>query len=184
MIKALTHAHTLLKPPISQPDLKKHTGHFYQTYKYHFGSYKNACRLAGVPLPRKWKRGIDPRISRLSKRVVKRGGACLSEVYIDKTSPLEWQCKNGHVWQASQNDIFNGDWCPRCPTRKYRTLPIHKHTIEEMHRWAKKKGGKCLSEIYVNKDSKLKWVCDKGHVWEAAPNHIRKGSWCALCARR
>ena len=42
-------------------------------------------------------------------------------------------------------------------------------TIEEMKDIAKSRGGKCLSEIYTNKDTKL----------EKAPslNDIKKGDW-------
>ena len=46
---------------------------------------------------------------------------------------------------------------------------------------AKSKKGKCLSDTYVNIDSKLEWECDKGHRWETRPYLIRTGSWCPKC---
>ena len=47
---------------------------------------------------------------------------------------------------------------------------------------AEQRGGKCLSEKYVNNHTKLKWQCKKGHVWDAIPHGIKKGQWCPYCA--
>lgn len=57
-----------------------------------------------------------------------------------------------------------------------------KHSIEDMKRIAKERGGKCLSERYVNSQSKLIWRCSEGHEWETKPGHILNGSWCPYCA--
>ena len=59
-----------------------------------------------------------------------------------------------------------------------------KLTNEEMQEIAKKKGGKCLSTVYVNDRTKLKWQCEKGHKWEATPHGIKRGTWCPYCAGR
>ena len=56
-----------------------------------------------------------------------------------------------------------------------------KLTIEEMRMLASVKGGKCLSNDYVNLKTKLIWECSKGHTWEATPANIKKGSWCRIC---
>lgn len=37
-----------------------------------------------------------------------RGGKCLSKVYTDAHSKLEWECKHGHRWKATPNNIKNG----------------------------------------------------------------------------
>ena len=42
--------------------------------------------------------------------------------------------------------------------------------------------GKCLSTDYINIHKKLKWECEKGHVWSASANSIRRGSWCPTCS--
>lgn len=45
------------------------------------------------------------------------------------------------------------------------------------------RGGKCLSDEYVNIDSKLKWQCSHGHEWEAIAYSIKSGkSWCPTCS--
>jgi len=55
------------------------------------------------------------------------------------------------------------------------------HKIDEMREIANSRGGKCLSNKYVNSATKLTWKCSKGHVWDATPNSIKRGSWCSIC---
>lgn len=44
-----------------------------------------------------------------------RGGACLSDVYVNKEAKLTWQCHRGHVWRARAGSVKNaGRWCPAC----------------------------------------------------------------------
>ena len=43
-------------------------------------------------------------------------------------------------------------------------------------------GGECLSDIYVNNNSNLKWKCDKDHIWYASANKIKTAkTWCPEC---
>lgn len=51
-----------------------------------------------------------------------------------------------------------------------------------MQEIAKKRGGKCLSKVYKNARTKLRWECAKGHAWESVPYIVKKGSWCRICA--
>ncbi len=60
---------------------------------------------------------------------------------------------------------------------------MKKLTIEEMRSIAEERGGKCLSDTYVNAHTSLLWECTKGHQWEARPNNIKSGTWCPYCAR-
>jgi hypothetical protein len=43
-----------------------------------------------------------------------RGGRCLSTVYLDTHSHLEWECSEGHRWSAVPSGILRGAWCPTC----------------------------------------------------------------------
>ena len=38
------------------------------------------------------------------------------------------------------------------------------------------KGGECISEKYKNSNTKLKFKCSKGHIWEATPNSSERKS--------
>lgn len=98
-------------------------------------------------------------------------GKCLSLEYINTNTKMQWQCKEGHIWEARPMHVKRGGWCPTCAGKA-------KHTIEQMQELAAKKDGKCLSTEYINVYSNLKWQCHKGHQWEAKPTKIISGHWC------
>ena len=102
------------------------------------------------------------------------GGKCLSTKYINNRTKLLWECKNGHQWAVPYQNIQE-HWCPACAGR----LP---KTLEDMRKMAESRGGKCLSTVYKNTGSKLRWQCSKGHEWEAVPySLICAKSWCPIC---
>src|SRR4030042_5652277 len=108
----------------------------------------------------------------LMQQVAKsRGGRCLSDIYVGANSKLTWQCAKGHQWMARPTHIQQGSWCPEC-------AGMRRLTIDQMHHLAAARGGKCLSDIYVNSESKLLWQCAKGHRWMATPSNIKRGEWC------
>lgn len=56
-------------------------------------------------------------------------------------------------------------------------------TIEAMQAIATARGGRCLSDKYVNNHTPLEWECAEGHRWFALPSNVKKhGSWCNACA--
>lgn len=61
---------------------------------------------------------------------------------------------------------------------------LKKVTIETMQALAKAKGGKCLSAVYINNNTKLKWQCKRGHIWQTKVGHVKAGHWCPTCASR
>jgi hypothetical protein len=56
-----------------------------------------------------------------------------------------------------------------------------KLNIELMQKIANERGGVCLSKKYYNNKTKLKWRCEKEHVWLAMPRNILEGTWCPKC---
>ena len=113
-------------------------------------------------------------INQLHQTAEERGGKCLSDSYKDPFSILWWECGNGHRWEAVAKAVVNGSWCPSCAGNV-------KGTIEEMHKIAQERGGKCLSSTYINNATKLQWECSEGHRWETTPNKIKSGRWCPKC---
>ncbi len=106
-----------------------------------------------------------------------RGGKCLSELYINNKTSLLWECSEGHQWKAKPNGVKNGTWCPKCAGNV-------KGTILEMRRTAEERGGKCLSDTYVNANTNLLWECKEKHQWKSQPVHIKNGSWCPKCSHK
>lgn len=115
-------------------------------------------------------------IEEMHKIARDRGGKCLSIKYINNATHLLWECADGHQWKAIPSSIKRGGWCPICGG----SAPL---TIEEMHRIADDRGGKCLSEKYINAKTHLSWECANGHQWSARPGNVKRGQWCAVCAR-
>jgi hypothetical protein len=111
----------------------------------------------------------------------KRGGKLLSTFYINNQTKLRWRCAEGHIWDAIPNSIKRGSWCSKCGDKRAAIKRFtHTITIEEMQALAKDKGGECLSPSYDGTNTKLRWRCEKGHEWEAAPSHVMKGQWCRI----
>jgi len=44
----------------------------------------------------------------------RRSGKCLSLVYKNASTPMEWQCAAGHHWKATYNKVQQKHWCPFC----------------------------------------------------------------------
>jgi vacuolar-type H+-ATPase subunit E/Vma4 len=102
-------------------------------------------------------------------------GKCLSTVYTNNRTKLLWECEKGHQFWAKPNAIKDGDtWCPDCSGTK-------KLTLERMKEEASVRGGRCLSDEYINSGTKLKWRCANGHIWEAKWDEVRNGRWCPEC---
>ena len=110
-----------------------------------------------------------------------KGGECLSDSYIDARTKLSWKCKSNHIWGATPDSVRRGSWCPECG--RLSAADKLKGNIEEMEEIALSNGGKCLSEVYVNRITKLLWECGKGHRWFAIPMSVKKGSWCPICRK-
>lgn len=105
----------------------------------------------------------------------KKGGKCLSTEYVNLDTPLTFKCKKGHVWETPPfNIVYSKTWCPKCVANA-------KLDIETMREMAAARNGKCLSKKYINTTTKLKWKCEKGHIWESNPYNIRAGHWCPKC---
>jgi len=58
---------------------------------------------------------------------------------------------------------------------------MKKLTIGQMVKLAESQGGKCLSVIYINANTKLLWECSSRHTWMATPSKICQGRWCRKC---
>jgi len=107
----------------------------------------------------------------------KYGGKCLSAKYINANTKLKWQCNKGHVWESTPSSVRQGHWCLECSGSK-------KKNIYDMQHLAKMRGGKCVSTEYINNKTKLKWQCNQGHIWEAAPSSVASRTWCPICGQK
>jgi very-short-patch-repair endonuclease len=71
--------------------------------------------------------------------------------------------------------LLLNNWCPKCAGRLNNNI----NTIQKL---AIDRGGKCLSSIYKNNKTNLKWECGKcNHVWLARLDRVKSGTWCPNC---
>ena len=59
---------------------------------------------------------------------------------------------------------------------------MRKLTLAEIQQDAARRGGRCLSETYVDSLTLMDWECAKGHRWRAVAHAIRQNHWCKKCA--
>jgi hypothetical protein len=135
------------------------------------------CPICGI---KKRSRSHKLGIEAMHKIAAEQGGKCLSKEYENCEIKLKWQCKQGHKWEATPNNVKRGTWCPICGIKKRSRS--HKLGIEAMRKIAAEQGGRCLSKEYVDASTKLTWQCAQGHKWDSSPDSVKnQESWCPQC---
>ncbi|WP_157656411.1 hypothetical protein [Burkholderia ubonensis] len=61
-------------------------------------------------------------IEKMHELAAARGGSCLSTEYINRGTPLQWQCSSGHCWWTTPGSVVAGSWCPICSAILARTI--------------------------------------------------------------
>ena len=79
-----------------------------------------------------------------------RAGYFRSKTYLGSDKKHLWECSEGHRWEAAPEQVRHGSWCPLCGYEK--SANARRFTIDDMHRLAAARGGKCLSKNYINTD--------------------------------
>lgn len=54
--------------------------------------------------------------------------------------------------------------------------------LEEIKKIAIQRGGRCISDTYLNNTSALTFKCRNNHEWNTNWKNINKGSWCPVCS--
>ena len=109
------------------------------------------------------------------------GLKCLEVGYRNNYTKMMWQCICGDVFEASFHDVKSGKRCVnRC---KDNRGVVKKFGLDDCKRFAESKNGQCVSIEYVNCKTKLIWICEAGHVFEADFDHVKNSNrWCRNCA--
>ncbi len=155
-----------------------HLGHKWEAVP----SSVKAGRWCPICARKKQADSLRGTLNELKEIAKKRNGKCLSKNYKNQNSPVKWECHLGHKWDAVPSSVKAGTWCPICGRKKQ--ADSLRGTLNELKEIAKKRNGKCLSKIYKNQNSHVKWECHLGHKWEAVPSSVKAGKWCPICARK
>jgi len=120
-----------------------------------------------------WKSNIY--LKRYQEIAKEHEGRCISEKYESNLTPLEFECKEGHIFKMRPDHIKEGGWCWEC---FFNELRLGLEVFQEI---ARKKGGKCISEEYVNNRTPLKFECKNDHIFTMRPDVVKEGGWCWEC---
>lgn len=120
-------------------------------------------------------------ISTVREKVKEKGGKLLTEVYTDCRTKMEIECSKGHRWMTTWGIIRDDHWCPIC--RNENMAASMKLSISTFREKVEEKGGKLLSETYVDCRTKMEIECSKGHRWKTTWMIIRDDHWCPICRK-
>jgi hypothetical protein len=152
-------------------------GHQWKDNAAHIKSMNRWCPECKKNLRRK---RIQKKAITIMKEIAKsKGGKCLSsdDSYINDKSKLSFECAKGHKWKTSFGSIKGLDtWCPVCAGN----IPVPTSDLQKL---AKSRGGKLLSQEYINTREKYDWECSLGHKFSNTWGHIRSGQWCPTCSK-
>lgn len=174
-----------------------------ETYKYK--AICNVCGCERKASPCSLKENSCKRCSEKEKKTIddarflaqSRGGECLSDVYVNNYTPLEWKCSCGYVWMTSFNSVQSGNWCPKDGNNQKklsvkaswdnRRVNENILKLEEARSLANENGLVLVSKEYVSCDAPLVFLCSKKHEWNigmrAFRRAIKQGRGCTLCGK-
>jgi len=144
---------------------------------YRWKSSWDSIKNKGTWCP-KCANNLPATIEEIKAFVEAKEGICHTDVYINAHSKLDLECKCGNRWKVNWLSIkILGSWCPKCANENAGKKRL-KYKIEDLQDFAKKHNGECLSDVYINNETKYHWKCNKcGKDWWASWSNIRV-SWC------
>ena len=113
------------------------------------------------------------------KILEERGWKMLSKEYTDSETPLKVECDKGHQINMLRCRLTDGRPCKEC-TKIYGKYINVKGYYELYKDIIESKGGKMLSE-YINSDTKIKFICQRGHIVEKFTCELKSNKWCGEC---
>jgi len=97
-----------------------------------------------------------------------------------------WKCEKGHEWQATVNDRSRKRGCPYCARRKVcndNSLEYLKPNLAK--EWHPTKNKELHpSEVTINSNKKVWWLCENNHEWFEKISERSKGNNCPYCSGR
>lgn len=143
-------------------------GHLWTPIPYNIISGSRWCRVCA---------GMCPKAAEDKFRIIvtNKGGQVTGK-YVNVKTPVECICEKGHTWSPQPSDVTSGGtWClvcsghcPKATEERFRTKVISK-------------GGQVVGQ-YVNTQTPVECVCERGHLWKPRPNDITSGEkWCSTC---
>lgn len=116
------------------------------------------------------------------------------EEYTTNKKPIKHLWKAcGHVTKTMPQNVLKGNGCDIC--RRENLIEVGAVPRENRHLKASQEIDQKVLEAhgvkvkrdtktpYITDKTKLTWLCDQGHQWEARPTNIKQGQGCPQCAK-
>ena len=100
--------------------------------------------------------------------------------YKNSYTKIEFRCKEGHEWVTTPSSVLAGKTCLTCANiqSSLRQRKSHEQFVKEL-----KNIHPDITVIgeYVNSNTKIEFMCSKGHTWKSAPSNLLSGCSCPFC---
>lgn len=98
-----------------------------------------------------------------------------------------WKCQRGHSWQVEIYARTDGHGCPYCAGKMAWPGENDLLTLrpELVAQWHPTKNVKATPDrVTIGSRTKVWWLCEQGHEWQAQVNSRVGGAGCPYCANR
>lgn len=112
-------------------------------------------------------------IDEVNDQIADRGFVVVG-AYLGANTRNTFRCSNSHEWLAFGSSVLRGSGCPHCAGQARLNAELVNQRIADRQI--------ALIGKYVNKETKTNFQCANGHVWQAYPGHVMRGSGCPTCA--
>jgi hypothetical protein len=129
----------------------------------------------------------DDRLPLLIELLKKKQITVLSTKWIGVKDKYDFRCDVcGHEWSATGSHFFNTRRVGGCQKCSYAAVAdLNRLGLDEMHEFANKHGGVCLSESYGHIKDKYQFRCARGHEFEDIYNNMKfRDRFCPTCEGR
>ena len=102
----------------------------------------------------------------------------ISDNYISAKNKLRIKCnKHNHIFEMSWHELKNKNKkCPICKPLKFK-----KYTIDEIKKYANENNYNVLSDVYINSQEKLLFLCPQNHKFYMNFTSFKQGQRCPYC---
>lgn len=117
---------------------------------------------------------------------VKNNGLTLDDFTLSSKAKAWWVCDKGHDYESVIGNRYRGSGCPYCANKKvfkgFNDLAsLYPDIAQELN---VSRNSVKADEIIAGGQTKLWWVCDMGHEWEAAVKDRIRGNKCPYCSNK
>ena len=115
------------------------------------------------------------------------GSLTPQQVTAGSNKKVQWVCPKGHECEAAVNSRAQGHGCPVCSNQQvlvgFNDLATTRPDLAAQWR-PTRNGALTPQKVTAGSNKKVRWVCPKGHEYEATVNSRVRGHGCPVCSNQ